>query len=317
MSINKRTIVRGTAAAALALMAGGLLTACDENTAATTLSACGFVIGKGGDDHESNRSVNELLRPDETVRFDGRLNEAKYFPCTTRNYAINPTSTDAQGTLLLDVRTKDGTQVKVSVTAYWAPNQSSDDALREFIAFCEGKYRCASGSPEGDGDATNFSTPGWSGMLAENMHPVLQRIAETAFREIEDTVWVEDRKDLKDKASTSMQGAFAGEMQKLTGSTVDLFCGSSGATSGQSDCPEVRIVVDKVVAADDGLQQQTQRAAAQRRQIDLEQQQAADRIRLTDQVYGPLGPLVRACQDQPQAICVLGTGEVQVQIPPR
>lgn len=309
----------GTAAiiAAAAGMTGCTVT---NSGAAVPNSFCGYIIGNG-EYHDSgpsgNRTINNLLLPGDVVKYNNDYDSVRFFGCGPRNYVIKPKDTGGDSNEPLTVRTSLGTAVNVYATIYWQPNQSTlggldNSPLKQFITFCE-KYTCSAGSPEDFAKGPNSSTEGWNSMLRENMHPVLQRVAEQAFLNIADDVWINDSRTSKDKAAEIMAANFAAEMQRTNGYTVDLLCGSGQTGRGdQFDCQQVRIVVDRVVAAQGNMQQAADQAAEQKRQTELQQQQADTRIAVTDRLYGPLAPQVRACEDHREAVCVLGAGTVQI-----
>lgn len=315
MKIKGKSLRNAIAIISAAVAVGGV-SACgsvSDHYILTPESMCAYLVGKGNQSG-GNRTVNQVVWPaSKSQGFNTDFDMERYFPCGPRNYVVSPTSNDkdADGQVLLDAHTVKGTEVHVSVTMYWTPNRK-DGVIQKFIAFCQ-KYSCSSDNLD-DKNNTNFSTTGWSGMLKENFHPVLQRLAVTGMKDVGEDIWIKDDVDLKNQVAQTMMDNFFGEMQKVSGYTDNLFCGS-GSPGGAKDfdCQQVRIVVDKVEAATGDLQTQTNKQIEQQRQNELQQNTANDRIATTDRLYGPLAPQVRACQDLAEkATCVIGGTSVQV-----
>jgi len=321
-------VILGTAcAAALA----GSLTACSENDVASVPdSFFGYLVGNGeyhDNGPQGNRTVNRFLLPGTINEYNNNYDNAMYFPADKRNYIVAGEGGDTNQPL--HGRTEVGTPVKLYVSVYWRPNLNTNgnggDPLREsaaaqFIQFCAGKYQCSVGSPDDfgrqEGDV-NSASDGWNKMLSENMWPVLNRVAERATPEVSDNVWIANDFAAKEAIAASMMDAFSAEMQKNTGATTDLFCGSGSTGVGDDfDCQTIRIVVDRVFAESDSMQQQSDQAAEDKRKIDITKAEAPNRIAVTDQQYGPLGPRVRACEDLHRqgipATCVFGEADMKV-----
>lgn len=318
--MKKRIYRWGAGLGAIALCLA-TLTGCDENASlATPTSMCGYLVGNGAYryDNAHSRDIGKILGPGQTAEYKNTDWDPRYFPCSSRNYVIAQNGGDTQ--VALNVRTKDGTAVNVYVSVYWTPNRSRNaldgDPLARFIEFCE-KYNCAADNPDASAQGTNFSTAGWNGMLKENMWPTLQRVAETALGTVGDDIWKVDSRTLKDQAAGVMQQSFASAFQVVSGFTTNLICGSGSSGEGDKfDCQQVRIVVDKVFAAQGNMQQAADAAAEEAAKIALQEQQKVARINLTNELYGPLAQAFRACQDLGQ-LCkfVVGPGgNVQVQV---
>lgn len=298
------------------------LTACDEdNTLAVPQGFCGFVQGKGGRDKDNNANgaaVSDILYQGQSVNYRNDRNNGYFFPCVTRNYVISPENISGDTHQSLQARTSDGTPVGLWVTLYWQPNQS-EEPIKAFIGFCQGKYGCAATSVDkfnGTENNQNASTPGWNKMLAENVFPVLQRISEAATRTVDDNVWRNNDPIQREQIAAAMSSAFAAEFQKVTGTTQDLLCGSGSTGSGKTfDCKQVYIVVDGVFATQGNMQGDNAAAkeAEAKRKLDQEQLQAD--LDLTNAKYGPLAPSYRACRDLGNACkFVVGPGgNIQVQ----
>lgn len=301
------------AAAAICMLATGM-TACGEShpaRATTPEGMCAYLVGNGNQ-NSGNRTVNSIIYPGQSLDFNADYDEIHYFPCGPRNYVVSPNSGDAGGRDLLVGRTKQGTSVVVAASAYWMPNLQ-ENVLRQFIVLCQ-KYNCASPDLNGSNGASNFASEGWNGLLQENLHPSLQRAAAAVLPGIDDSAWQTANQDERVKLAADISDRLKAEIQTVTGFADPLFC-SSGSTGTKEnfDCGNIRIVVDFVAAADNGLQQQTDDQIKHQREMDLQGKTATDRVNLTNQLYGPdLGALVRACQDNPGATCVLGGANVQV-----
>lgn len=313
--MNRKAIVRtAVLATGLTVFASGLTACASETTLASTAQMCAYTVGSGEDG--KNRAIDDIKLPSDTnaIEFKTDDKNARYFPCGSRNYVVNASSEDKKGNELLEARTKDGTRVLVSATALWMVNQNTD-AIKQFISLCE-KYSCASGDI--GGGSSNFSTEGWQGMLAENFHSVLQEIADKAVVQVDDNVWKTSDVNLRSQIADAMSEEFKAAMRTRTGYTEDLFCGSSEAKGeGEFDCTNVRIVDVKVEAADENLQRATENNRAQQTEINEKATAAAERIRVTEQLYGPeLARQMRACQDFGNVKCfiVIGPQGAEVRI---
>lgn len=298
---------------AIAAAAIGGLSACESAPAraSTPEGMCAYLVGNGNQTR-GNRTVNRIIYPGNAVDYNSDYDKAYYFPCGPRNYVVSTTSSDAGGTELLYGRTRQGTLVKVSVASYWMPNLE-EGVLRQFITLCQ-KYNCANDNLDGDGSASNFASDGWNGMLQENFHPALKRAAKGALGDIDDSAWQTGNQDERVKLAGEISDKFRAEVQTATGFIDPIFCSSGSIGSRDAfDCGNVRIVVDGVAAADDSLQQTNDDQIKQQREIEVRAKTVIDRINLSNQTYGPeLGALLRACEDRPQATCVLGDARVQV-----
>ncbi|MBB3752404.1 hypothetical protein FHT44_004916 [Mycolicibacterium sp. BK634] len=306
--MKKIAIALAASVAAVGLTAGS----CESSPGRVTTpeGMCAYLVGNGNQ-LNGNRTVNDIIYPGNSRDYNQDYDQAKYFPCGPRNYIVSPNSGDAGGKDLLVGRTKQGTSVQVSASAYWMPNLQ-ESVLRQFITLCQ-KYNCANDNLDGNSNASNFASPGWNGMLAENFHPAFQRAAAAVLPTIDDSAWQSANQDERNKLAAGMSDRFLTELQTVTGFTAPLFC-SSGSTGSKTsfDCGNIRIVVDYVAAADNSLQQQTDENIKRQREIEMQRQAAQARIDLTNQLYGPdLGAVVRACQDV-QSSCVIANSPVQV-----
>lgn len=226
--------------------------ACAPNQATTTAS-CAFVFGTGGI-YDAN--LHYVVYPGQRIEL--RSGEAiSYVPCNSRNYIVNDgTQVNANGDKvgdrhqLIEATTKTGVPITVAARALWTLNQT-DTAMRSFYTVCH-KYLCAS-PQDVTGDA-NFSTPGWNGMLAENMGPALDTAARKAAINVDDSIWQRQNPDQYQALSDAMSAVFADVMRANLGFPMDLFCGSGNSAwsdpsrpgEGEFVCHPVRIVVDDV-----------------------------------------------------------------------
>lgn len=245
------------------VLLSALLTACDQ---ATTTASCAFLVGDGLNGNDAK--VRSIIYPGQQV--PNHVNEKVYYvPCNSRNYIVNDgTVKNANGAVvgdrstLISATTKSGVPITIAARALWTLNQS-DRAMRAFYNVCF-KYQCASSEDVG-GDA-NFSTPGWNGMLAENLGPALDTAARMAAIEVDDSVW-QNHNPLQYKAlGDKMSEVFADVMRANWGYSEDLFCGSGNSMwadpenpgTGEFTCTPVRIIVDDVqrgeVMADDSTE---------------------------------------------------------------
>ena len=235
----------------LSLVAMALLASCGT---ATTTASCGFIVGTGQSGYDAK--VHQIIYPGqrETVK-DGEA--VSYVPCNSRNYIINDGSVKGvdgkavgDRNQLIQATTNTGVQITVAVRALWTLNQSPG-AMSAFYTVCL-KYKCATGQDKG-GDS-NFSTPGWNGMLAENFGPALDIAARKAAINVNDSIWQRNDPAEYEKMATAMSAAFSDAVRANLGYSLDLFCGSGNSAwpdpnnpgSGKFVCSPVRIVVDHV-----------------------------------------------------------------------
>lgn len=252
---KKRSIAALIGGMILSLM---VLTGC---TAANPPSAfCGWIQGDGSQDSR----VHKILLPNDTANA-GTSETVKYVPCNSRNYIVTDGSqkgvngkVTGDSTTPVTAYTKDKTQVDVALTAYWTLNEGKD-AFTDFIALCQ-KYNCATDASNSDAGAeSNFSTPGWNGMLAENFYPSIRAAVQNVTPQFDNKMWqnggsADERKSYADAVSAD----FMKQIQLTTGYDADLFCGSGSkfTTDQQTDfiCNAVRFRIDQVSAKDASVQ---------------------------------------------------------------
>lgn len=312
--------------AAAALMMG--LTSCSEDrTIAVPQAFCGFTMGAGGRDNNNNANdadLGQVLYQGQSASYKSDQDVAKFFPCINRNYVGSPEGISGDTHFPLTGRTSDGVPISAWFTVWWQPNQSPEP-IRDFIAFCQGKYGCAADDPNvfngTAANGSNNSSPGWNKMLAENMYPVLQRIFDAASRTVGNDVWAKQDIELREQISNEMSDRFAEEFQKTTGSVNDIICGSGSTGTGQTfDCQQVRIVIDGVWANQGNMQSDAAAAAEADAKRVLDQAQLQADLNLTNAKYGPLAPAYRACRDLNEdapGSCkfITGPGGVEIQVP--
>jgi len=309
----KKTMIAAAFAATAALGLSGCTDSSYYSKASLPEGMCAAVVGNGNQ-HGGNRTVNQVGYPGTVVEYNSTYDMIRYFPCGPRNYRIAANSEDKGGTQLLVGRTEDGTPVNLSVTAYWQPNLS-EEGIMTFLTLCQ-KYDCWQ-NDLGVGSA-NSSSPGWQNMLFENMRPTLERVADRALPSVTDTVWSANNPDERRDLGNEMSDLFTAQLQAVTGSVQDVFCGSTdvqtGADTGKTyDCQPVRVVVDGVWAQDGGRQAQVDQAAQRQQEIDLRNNEAQARIDLTNRLYGEFADEYRVCRDlEAQCQMVISPGEVKV-----
>jgi hypothetical protein len=266
-------------AVALALMAAAIaVVGCDD--VATTSASCAFIVH----DSDTDKSVDDVIYPNQSGS-EGDDKKTLYFPCNSRTYGINRGNkknandekigdrfTLAPGT------TATGTDVLVSVTAYWTLNEDPNVLKNEFYNLCE-KYGCWSEDPISN--SANYADPGWNGMLGENMGEPIDRTVHRVTSEFSDALWQEGTQEEYDKLGERLSGEFAADVLVATGYNEDLFCGSgnSGWTDpnkpgkGEFTCTNVRFVVDDVVNEDHERQEQANEANGLSSQIEDNEKQ--------------------------------------------
>lgn len=235
------------------LFGGVILAACSSNEATTTAS-CAFITGDGEKGHDAK--LHDVLYPGEAVHRDNS-EDISWVPCNSRNYIINDGSVrNANGDKVGDrdtpivATTKTGVTIHISATAYWTLNES-EASMRNFYAVCF-KYSCANGEDVGGG--SNFSTPGWNGMLAENFGPAMDKAARLAAIEADDSIWQTHDPDQYQALADKMSAVFSGVIQANFGYTEDLFCGSGNSVwsdpnkpgEGTFSCTPVRVDITDI-----------------------------------------------------------------------
>lgn len=306
----KRLILAVAAVAALVLAGCSSM---GENAVVTTPDGmCAYTVGNGNM-QGGNRTLNKVIYPASSDRYNSGYDMIRYFPCKGRNYAISPSSEDKGGNILMEGRTADGIPVYVIGTSYWQPN-FSDEGMKAFLVLCQ-KYSCASDNL-GVGDS-NSSSAEWQNMLFENMHPVMQRAAENALPKLTADAWKRNDPDQRKLLAELMSNDFADQTMKLTGDVVSIWCGSGSTGQGATfDCQNMRVVIDAIVPKDGELLAVQATQQKEQQKLDDQRALATQRIEQTNSLYGPvLGAQVRACQDLgPSCKLVLGSGAM-VQVP--
>lgn len=306
----KRIIVAVLAALAL----GWVMTACSisNDRISNPEGMCAYTVGNGNL-QGGNRTVNKVVWPTQSADFQSDYDNARYFPCVNRNYEVSETSPDvnAGGQVLLQGRTSNNTPVFVNLVMYWQPNLQ-EGPLRQFITMCQ-KYSCSNDSPTLDSKG-NFASDGWNGMLNENWHRTLEQLVKRNTPTFNDDMWITADQKQRDDLAAAISRDFGAEFQKVSGATTDLVCASVNSTDFKNfDCQNVRVVVKNVVPVDGNLAKSNSDAITQKRQTDLKNQQAADRIAVANTLYGPgLGQMALFCEDHPSATCVVGPAAVIV-----
>jgi hypothetical protein len=123
--------------------------------------------------------------------------------------------------------------------------------MEAFYSICL-KYDCAS-KQDKSGDS-NFSTPGWNGMLAENFGSAMDSAARDAAIVTTDDVWQKHDPAQYKALGDAMSAAFSEKVRQNLGFPQDLFCGSGNSAwedpskpgTGSFTCSPVRIIVDDV-----------------------------------------------------------------------
>jgi hypothetical protein len=293
------------------------VTACFGSTSPT--DKCGFVRGDGTDD----RNIHSVFYPGESVD-PGTNNEAVFFPCNSRNYIINDgTVKNGNGDRVGDRfnpskgYTSTHQATLVSLRADWELNQDPTILKTEFAPLCL-KYDCWS-SDDNSGDA-NYSTPGWNGMLGENMGPAIDQAVLEASAKFDDTLWKNHDPAEYKKLADEISKVFSKYAQATTGYADDLFCGS-GSTSGWTDpdnpgaksnkfkCGQVRFTVNDVQNADKSQQDQVGNVNAKDQKIAANE----DRLAIAAALYGKDASFWLGVQDSFKACpagatCVLPGG---------
>ncbi len=279
------------------------------NTSASTAS-CGFVVG----DATNKVILKRIVYPGQSVVL-GDYETVTYVPCNSRNYIINDGKvTNANGDkvgdrdVLISATTAPGTPISIAASAFWTLNQS-EEALKLFYTACL-KYNCA--SSDDIGGESNFSTPGWNGLLAENFGPALDAAAKQAASEMDDRLWQSYDYALYQQLADRMSEIFADKVRARLGFNVDLFCGSGNSPwadpskpgEGEFTCLPVRIVVDDVQRGEIDSTESTDGAVAIN----------AQRLENAEAIYGDDAEFWLALQDTidhcqaANTVCIINLG---------
>lgn len=315
--INRR-IRRKSWVLLVPILAGSALAMSACTNAKTDASQCAYLIHSGFFDAAH---VKDILYPGQRINTN---NVTVYkVPCNARNYEVTDASSD-HGDLKSPIQSKTGadkdvpgTPVGVELTGLFTLNESKS-ALTAFLPFCQ-KYSCFTDS-KSDTSATNFSSPGWNGMLRENFQPVLNRAVRIALLKFGPNVW-NDQSEWP-AVGDAISATFNVQMQSQTGQSddnVNFFC-ASGAKVGT--CPPITIQVDNIIPPDYVKKAYDAQVAAAQQKLTAQAQQATNQAQLNaaKAKYGTdagtvLGLLdeINACNASTHCSVILGTnGQQQV-----
>jgi hypothetical protein len=294
-----------------------IVAACNE--VKTSSDMCAMITGNGNND----RKVHNIVYPGQKADQSDNEN-VSYFPCNSRNYIINDgTVKNGNGDRVGDRfnpskgYTKSTHQQILVSLPDWELNQDPTILKTEFAPLCL-KYDCWS-SDDNSGDA-NYSTPGWNGMLGENMGPAIDQAVLEASAKFDDTLWKNHDPAEYKKLADEISKVFSKYAQATTGYADDLFCGS-GSTSGWDDpdnpgaksnkfkCGQVRFTVNDVQNADKSQQDQVGNVNAKDQKIAANE----DRLAIAAALYGKDASFWLGVQDSFKACpagatCVLPGG---------
>jgi len=271
---GKIAIATGTAAAVLSSLA---IAGCSHATPA--LSQCAIVTGNGlGEGH----NVVNVARPGDVISI-GNAQTVWYYPCDARNFVTATSGGDRSDPL--SVRTGPGTgntpgmPVQVWTAVYFTPNEEIA-AMKAFLPFCL-KYGCAANQDQLDDSSSNeahYSTPGWEGMLIENMGPAIDRATQAVISAYGPTLWTDHSlwASLGDKIAANLNAELAQE----DGSSIPFFCGNASTTA---TCAPMTVVVSNVTPTDPEI------VTEYNEQIEAENAVAANAAqeKAAQELYGP------------------------------
>lgn len=256
-----RTRLLGWKAVALTavglLVAGIAITSCDQPNTSTSTASCAYVTGNGQNGNDSN--IHQIIYPGQQVHYDTDNENVSFIPCNSRNYIINNgTQDNANGQKIGDrftpslAYTDTGVPIEISSSTYWTLNENQP-ALDDFYNLCF-KYTCSSSQDQSG--SSDFSTPGWNGMLGENFSPTLNTLALDAAAQVGDAIWQKHSPALYQQLGDLMSSDFDTQIEATTGYNLNLFCGSGDSYwKTPSDrkngwvCSPVRILVNDVEQA--------------------------------------------------------------------
>lgn len=301
------------AAPIMALFLALFLAGCE--TVATTPDMFAVVQGDGSNGNDAK--VREVAYPGEVIDYNSTTEEVYYFPGNTRNYMIS-TGEKADRQNPATGRTKDGTPVKVFLTAKWAVNQDRSVIENNFVPYCY-KFLCMTEDPTVRDSELGAASAGWADMLATDFSPAVDAAVREAMPGFSDDVWTkqENWTELEEAISEK----FTGQMRRQTSQSVDLFCGGGDASSwsggamgeGTYNCSPVTFVVSEVSAVDDQQQRAVTEAASSEAQIEANE---ATR-RAAEAKYGERAgeylaqqDAIRACQSSETCTVVIGDPQV-------
>lgn len=280
----------GVICAALLAVTGLFLVAgCSQ--AQPAISQCAVVTNNGFG--ATSQGITALVHPGGKVQI-GNNQLAWYYPCNARNFIFSPPGQAGDVHTPVTVRTaaqggNPGMPVNVWLGIYFTPNQN-DSAMKTFLPFCL-KYGCAESSDQIDSSVAadpHFSTPGWEGMLTENFPFAAQRATTNVIGDFGPSLWIDPSQwpKLGDAIATQLNAQLAQEDQ----SNTPFFC---GASSTQSSCTQMTVVVNKVEPVDPAVQQ------IYNQQIAAESAIAANNTRLkaAQELYGSLAPYFLGIDD--------------------
>jgi hypothetical protein len=320
-----RTKFSGIIALLMLLAIPLVISACGENTAATSADKCAFIVGDGEEGRDAN--IHKTVYPYQEIQTGENSHEkVRYFPCNSRNYIINSGHVyNANGEKVGDRfnlaigYTKEHTEVKVGVTAFWTLNQTKSVLEKEFAPLCF-KYTCYSESAA-SGNA-DFSTKGWNGMLGENFGNSIDKSVLQATANTSDEIWSSHNPALYEQLAKELSSKFAENVRQTTGYSNDLFCGSGNSGwknpgkpgEGTFTCTSVRFVVNSVENANKEQQEQSQKANA----IEQQEKVNADTLEIAKRKYGNQAEYWLGAQNTmehcPQgSTCVIGAQTIPVK----
>jgi hypothetical protein len=288
--------------------------------ASTTSALCAVVIGDGQSSHDSN--VHNTYFPNQKIHYANQSELVRYFPCNSRNYIVNPGKTlNAANQVIGDrhspttAKTKGHTLVQIWSHALWTLNEDKTIIKNRFWPVCL-KYTCY--QTNSGGSSSNFSTPGWNGMLGEVLGPALDRSIAAVINNANDSVWVDSDQTEFTKLGAKASNLFAAKVQQELGYQDPVFCGSGNSQwpnplnpgKGTFHCSNVRIVIDAIEPVSKQL-------AAQVQSVSLNQQ----RLEKAKDLYGSMASYFLGLQDTVEACktaavaCVINIGGSPAAIP--
>jgi hypothetical protein len=278
--VKRYRVSTAIAAAAFAIMAGGMLSGC--TTATPALSECAMVTNGGFG--SNGQGITAIVHPGGKVSV-GNGETPWYFPCDARNFVTAKSGGDRDNPLAVrtapsgtGANVTPGVPVYVWSSVYFTLNQN-ESVMDKFLPFCL-KYGCATNNPQTDASiasSAHSSSPGWENMLLENMGPAIDRASEQAVQNFGPTLW-QDQSDwgkLGDEIAANLNA----QLDVETGSNVSYFCGDA---STESNCAQMTVVVSSVTPEDPAV------ITTYNQQVQAEQSGAANaaRLRAAQELYG-------------------------------
>lgn len=303
----KVKVSKKIAAVSLSAFVAVGLTGCGQAATNENFHAVVKGDGQGGRDN----TIKAIHPPGKAFTYNAGGEIVRYLPATPRNYVVAHGQKPDRKTPFR-ARTKEGTEVSLSVTLDFALNPDKE-ALEKFWVQCN-KHNCAfkdfnEVGRNADG-AEKGASQGWLNFLDEDVANAMEEAAYRVTGRHGDSLWQssEERSSWADQMSQEFNVIWA----KGKGYPDQVLCGPGVTTDGQ--CTPVKFTLNDIKTVDERLQkaQEEANAAEQRREANQAARDAAV-IRYGEADAGRiLGDLdkIKACREMGDK-CSVVVGERQ------